>query len=243
MNYLIITFSCITALLNIWWVVKKKQLKNVALTLLAIAAAVVGIINQHYINMEKKHGRDAGAFDGTITSLRKKYVPILKIGTVALRFPDDVDGAPIHPYIEALDSLPLAFWVQGGKLHLSLPIIDSTGHMVAQISDNEWKVNTNLSFDHNYDDNGVEIMDLNNKVVFQASFDGDTVFTQFVLYKNTGSSRRVAAQSIDSDGNAVDGFAFEMEGPKHKIVNMIRPVFKYPSSLHPAERVSPVLKY
>lgn len=123
---------------------------------------------------------------------------------------------------------------EAGQVKVSTIIRDRTGRVVAELVNNEWKVNPNNSWDRNYTSDALEVR----------GPIGDTVLQVRVLEDRV----QLQAKFYDSDGR---GFAFgkvlgpqgwgggiEITGPADPQLHMkIAPMFKYPSDSHFGELV------
>jgi hypothetical protein len=92
--------------------------------------------------------------------------------------------------------------------------------MIAEIINNEWKVNPHNAWDRNYTKDALEVRDPSGDIVLQVRVIENRVQLQAILYTSDGNILGFV------DGGFGKGLiVFDR---KHKI----KPIFKYPSELH-----------
>ncbi len=146
------------------------------------------------------------------------------------------------------------------QLKVSTKLRDTHGELVAEIIGNEWKLRKENLWDRNYDNNALEVRDDKGDVVLQivlceayvqfaakmygqdgAGFGiGSKTITQEDIRRHEeGSLPIVAAADGPKEGRIGDVTAvLEVHPPGIPMGLVIQPIFRYPSDLHLAERIS-----
>ena len=103
-----------------------------------------------------------------------------------------------------------------GKVLFTATVRDQSGHTVLQVENNHWVVNGDqqVSWDHNYDDNSLEVLDSGRRVIFQVRLYRDGARVQAEWFRNN---------------------TFGETGRYSKDVGF-QPLFKYPSDLYWSQR-------
>lgn len=162
-----------------------------------------------------------------LLSAKQKVFPKLEFGDSGAIFVlNDPQGGRFFKIAEDND---IIINIEDGQLRLSTKIRDQRGQIIAEITDNEWKVDQDNSWDRNYSKDSLEVRDPTGDVVLQVKLVGDRVQFQAKLYDATG--RRIGlGKSMDPKA---PGGIIEMTGSAHPRLTMeIEPIFKYPSDLH-----------
>ncbi len=73
-----------------------------------------------------------------------------------------------------------------GKLFISAIIYDDDGNVIAEILNNEWKINPNFSFDRNYTENLIEVKDNKGDIILQAVNLGDVIYFSGIVSCSNG---------------------------------------------------------
>ena len=175
----------------------------------------------------------AGKLESTkkvILSAAQKIYPQLEFGNSGsiLKF----TGAQGIPLFKIAGDNNIIIEVENGILKVSTKIRDKKGNIVAEIIQNEWKVNPHNSWDRNYSKDALEVKDPSGDIVLQVKLVADRVQFQAKLYDSTG--RGIAFGKMR--GPEGWGGAIELTGPNRpKLTIKIKPIFKYPSQLHLGE--------
>jgi hypothetical protein len=122
------------------------------------------------------------------------------------------DGAAL-----GMDTDTLKLQIVDGKVELSTMVRDQSGNTVVQITNNHWIVSSNpqQSWDKNYDDHALEVLDGQHQVIFQVR-----------LYKN----------GVRLQGRWYGNRVFDGPPDKPDPTYGKQPLFKYPSNLFWGER-------
>jgi hypothetical protein len=115
------------------------------------------------------------------------------------------------------------------RIVVSAPIRDAAGALIAEIVNNEWKVNPARAFDRNYNANALEVLDEFGDVILQARLVGNTVRLLAKLRGPTGNGIAIGS-GIGPDGQL--GGILEPRLPKAPFTLKFARLFKYPSALH-----------
>lgn len=121
----------------------------------------------------------------------------------------------------------ISLTMNNGLMYLSAQIRDCSGHIVAEIKNNEWVINTNSAYDRNYSKNALEVKDNNGEVVLQVRYFPNKVQFLAKLYNSEGRGMAI-----------LEGGTVSWSSPPRILKGRIDPIFKYPSSLHFGESVN-----
>jgi hypothetical protein len=124
---------------------------------------------------------------------------------------------------------------ENGKLLLTVDVRErGTGAVIVSITDNKWTVSSaqNVSWDHNYTDNALEVKDGRGRIVLQVVLMPGIVHIQGEWWHEDGSGGRVVQPYPFGSIKGV-GSAFVIMTPLyHPDEPSIEPIFKYPSREH-----------
>lgn len=165
-----------------------------------------------------------------LLSPEKKSLPKFEFGNSgAILVWDGPQGKPIFKIFE---DNSFTILVEDGQIKVSTLIRNKDGSIIAELTNNEWKINPSNSFDRNYTKDVLEVKDAHGDIILQVRLVGDKVQFQGKFYSKDG--RGVAFGK--SVGPAGTGGAIEITGPSHpELLLSIEPIFKYPSDLHLGE--------
>jgi hypothetical protein len=121
---------------------------------------------------------------------------------------------------------PVTVWIENGQLKVNLTLRDRSGSIVTKIVGNEWRVNPNLIFDKNFDDTAFEVADVKGDVVLQFVFDGTSIQFCGKFYFPDGSRVGIGKGVI------------EKRLPGQQMELTFAPIFRYPSSQYPGQRIT-----
>lgn len=122
-----------------------------------------------------------------------------------------------------------------GQIYVSISVADSQGNIIAEVKDNEWKINRSKLCDRNYSRDSFEVKDAKGKVVLQLRLKENILQFQGILYDPKKNLLWLMAQR-ERDGR-MDGF-MEVAEPGKNFNYDISPIFKYPGDLHLGELVN-----
>ncbi len=160
-----------------------------------------------------------------LLSIRKNAIPQLELGNggTILAF----TGRQRQPLFKILADSSLTIIVDGGSVKVSSIIRDRTGAAVAELINNEWKINRDNAFDRNYSKDALEVKNSSGDVVLQVRILDDRIQFQGKLYDRKGNGMALGKNSR-GQGGIVEG-----TGPNHPHLEMkIEPIFVYPSENH-----------
>jgi len=161
----------------------------------------------------------------TLLSGKDSIYPELEIGDSGAVF---VYGGPIgSPIFKLAEDNEIKIELLNGQIQISTKILDIKGKIIAEIIDNEWRVNPHNAWDRNYTKNALEVRDPCGDIVFQAILVGNRVQLQLMLYTYEGKMFGLVSEGPGKGGLIV-------LNQKYKI----KPIFKYPSDLHFGEFVN-----
>ncbi len=165
-----------------------------------------------------------------LLSAKEQVFPVIEIGDSGTRFV--YTGDPNVSLFNIFGDSHLGISLDKGQVLISCVMRDKEGKIVAELKDNEWKVQkAPVIFDRNFDKNAVEVVDAYGSVILQVLAFKDKVQFQGKFYSKDGEC-----------------FAFISDGPgkgagmhiRRKLdttpVPAINKLFKYPSDQHLGER-------
>jgi hypothetical protein len=120
----------------------------------------------------------------------------------------------------------LSIRLLSGKLLVTTRVRDSSGGIIAEMNDNEWKHQPQPAiFDRNYTQDALEIRDNTGRVVLQVANLGNTVDVAAIFHCKNGWT--YMAGPIAGEGSAI-----ELRPPGEALRSEIPPICNYPSDLH-----------
>ena len=167
-------------------------------------------------------------------STDQKRYPELEMGDSGSSF---VWTGPMgQPMMQIFEDTPLLLTSVNGQLKVSTIIRSPDGKLVAQIIDNEWKINPRNIFDRNYSDDALEVKDHRGDIVLQIRVLPDRVQLQGNFYDGQGHGFGIG-KIKDPNTGEVHGI-WVKSGPENPTLELtIEPMFRYPSEFHLGERV------
>lgn len=114
-----------------------------------------------------------------------------------------------------------------GKLVVSARLQSPDG-LVAEITENEWKINPQRIWDRNYSTNALEIKNPNGEIVFQILLVRGELHFQGMFFDSTGYGVAFTGDADSSEGGSVWALIPGSAKPRPAITAL----FKYPSELH-----------
>lgn len=181
--------------------------------LITIILSAVPIFISHYQN---KINANFGILDGEDIAAEK----IIAIGGIRIIL-ETSNNVVIRDNGEPV----LSVQIKDNKLYVSVIIRGNNGDLIAEIRENEWKLNKNQLFDRNYTDNALEVRDRLGNVVLQVVNFGDVIHFAGTFHTKKGSA--VSFVPIE-DLTAV----IEVSPSAKDLHFHIDPIFEYPSELH-----------
>lgn len=124
---------------------------------------------------------------------------------------------------------PLTIELAGDQLLVTIVIRNKEGLIVAEIIQNEWKVNPHNTWDRNYSRNSLEVRDPSGDIVLQVRLVEDRVQFQAKMY----ASNKTGIAFVKGPG----GGYIERSTPERPFRSIISPIFKYPSDIHFGELI------
>lgn len=202
---------------------KPTKLKYISFFIIFILLITSGVLQYYQESKKERYSRDSGTLSGKLKDKEIIYPEINWYGA-SVRFTSNDKNTNIF-------SIPLAIWIEDGRLKVSTTITDKENNIIAKLEANEWEVNTNTNsfFRRNFDDNALEIIDENENVVLQIQFDGKSIQLAGIWYKEDGS--KVCIKPTKG------GFVMASLDKNQTVDMDIDKLFKYPADLHPGERI------
>jgi hypothetical protein len=202
---------------------KRARYCAIVLLLLLTGIQIYSVIQDENDAATKRHTGELKPQPGFDLNPKHELVPTFQIGSSnKITFSNVI-------YL-GLKDCPLKVVVRDGRLFVSTLIRNKHGDVVAEIVDNEWKVAPPpRTFDRNYTDHALEVKDASGDVVLQIVLRDDIAQIQGKWYSADGAG---FAMYVREDGEpALEKFP---SGDQFRFAK-IRPMFKYPSELHPGQ--------
>lgn len=211
-----------------------------AMTIAAIAILAVMLALQ--VGVEIRESREAAksVYSGflkpksrTLFSPRQDTRPKLEFGdSGAILVWDGPHGQPMFRLFQDNE---LTIKMEEGQVKVSTLIRDRSGKVVADLVDNEWKVNLHNSFDRNYSRDALEVKDSSGDIVLQVKVLEDRIQFQGKFYGPDGTG--IAFGKVCGPDGSFGG-GIEITGAMHPELTMkFSPLFRYPSDQHLGEFV------
>lgn len=155
---------------------------TISMVILLVAAFIFQIVVELREQKEKAKFLNTGVLkhDRILVSGSQRIYPKMEFGdsgTILVW-----TGPQGQPLFKIFDNNSLMIVIENNQLKVSTKIRDPNGHVVAELSQNEWKVNKNNSFDRNYTKNALEVKDSTGDVLLQVRFVEDRVQFQGKFY-------------------------------------------------------------
>lgn len=124
--------------------------------------------------------------------------------------------------------------IDNGHLKFSTTIYGKDRDIVAEISDNEWKINRDSVFDRNYSRSALEVRNTRGDIVLQVHLEGNRLYFQGVLYF---AERDLSILIARGEKDGVPCCLIEVQKPGEQFEHSVKPLFRYPSGLYLGEYV------
>lgn len=121
---------------------------------------------------------------------------------------------------------------QRGRILVSVVLRDKIGNVVAELIQNEWRVNASGAWQRNYSANALEVLDPRRDVVFQVRLVDNRAKLQAKLYDREGRGFTLR-ESNPREG--ARGGVIDFGSPEARDRYVIEPLFRYPAELHLGE--------
>lgn len=208
------------------------SLTTILVGLFAVSAIIQVLIERRQAR-EDARSKYSGVLEHKskiLLSPRKKALPKLEFGDSGSVL---VWGGPEgEPIFKIFEDNSLTISIENGQVKVSTLIRSQDGSVIAELVNNEWKVNPRKSFDRNYSRDALEGKDERGDIVLQVILVEDRIQFQGKFYDSSGGG--VAFGKMR--GPEGIGGAIEITGPNHPRLRLsIEPIFKYPSDLHLGE--------
>lgn len=166
------------------------------------------------------HDKKIDSISGVLTASQTGSVKYISVG--ATRFiVDSPDGVFLRD-----GELPvLSVRLINERLLVSTSIRNKVGEIIAELKDNEWKLNKDTIFDRNYTDHILEVRDRWGKVAIQVVHFGDTIHLAGIFRCQNGWA--TALGPVGRDGAVMD-----IKPPGKDPHYEIPAICEYPSERH-----------
>jgi hypothetical protein len=226
MKIILIIIALIVAIIGIY----KKDTWPLWATFGLSALLLIGALFQVIVERREAKAAARLKYAGTLESLsrillskKENIMPSIELGNGGTIFSFSKNPASI----EFLKDNEIKVVVVDGQVKVSTIVRNSSGIIVAELLENEWKVNQNNSFDRNYSKNAIEVKDNTGDIVLQIKLINDRIQFQGKFYDGKGNGFSLGGSKD------IDGGVMEFTGPKYpKLMLKIEPIFQYPSDNH-----------
>ena len=203
---------------------------------LGLALAAIGGFGAYHFGQKAQKEKDAkSTYSGVLKPARKvllsaqtKVFPEMEFGDSGTVFV--FAGPQGMPLLKFAEDNHLTITTDKDGIKVSTIIRDIRGKVVAELIENEWKVNPNDSWDRNYSRNALEVKDDRGDVVLQARLVENRVQLQAKFYDSAGNGIGIG-KGLGPEGGGI----MQMGSSEHPLTMRIEPLFKYPSDLHLGE--------
>jgi len=258
------------------WSIKDAHVWSKILVItLVVASVAVGVITIKAEDKNQQITKYAGLLNGpslTVLSTKQDTYPTLKLGDSNTFF--TFQGPEGQPIIKVFDDNDLIisgekvisrnwwkFWSSSEsiKWEVSTVIRDKEGQIIAEITNNQWKLKPDKLWDRNYNDNALEVRNADGDIVLQIVVNkdyiqfaakmysstgqgfgiGSEIFTQADLIKHQNGESKIIAAANGPTKIAVGDITgvMEIRPPGQALDLKIEPIFKYPSDLNMGELI------
>jgi hypothetical protein len=173
----------------------------------------------------------SNTWSGVLLSPTTVALPTLEIGDSGKGF--IWKGPQGVPIMNPVEDSQLTIESVNGKIKVSTNIRDKTGRLVAELIRNEWKVSPSSAFGKNYNDRALEVRNAEGRVILQVKVTNDAIQLQGEWWDEHGQGVRLV-KCPDRQTGEIDG-CIVILGGIDRPEDQIKPIFKYPSDLHPGE--------
>lgn len=137
------------------------------------------------------------------------------------------------PMFKLFEDNSLTIATRRGRVSVSTLIRDPDGSVVAELVNNEWRVNPHESFDRNYTKDALEVKDHGGNIILQVRMLEDRARFQGKFYDSSGRGVALGSEGGPHNKHGV----IQVSGPNHPLDFSIEPIFKYPSDTHLGELI------
>lgn len=187
--------------------------------ILAVVSLILGVTALFLWNADHKQARTGGRLSA-VQAAGEHYIAV---GATLFKI-DAPDGVFLREGNEPV----LSIRIEGGKLMVSATIRDAAGNLVAELTDNEWRLNVNNFFDRNYRSDLLEVRDQSGRVVLQVVDLGQVIHFAGIIHCRSGWS-----YALIPAGDS--GAYMEIRPPGEPTERSIEPICRYPSQEHLGE--------
>jgi hypothetical protein len=247
MSYFLLAITFITGIIKYENLFKKPINRNTWLGVsLLVIFTTASFINEYNKNIAQKKSTSIEANSGTLTQDDKSNLLIWELGGNPFVFnKNEINlnelAIPFqNKIIKPFDGLNFTASLLNDKIMVTSTIRDTVGNIIVEMVNNEWQVNRPLfAFDRNYNDTSLEVRDNTGNIVFQIELSKNKMLMHGKFVKPDGQIIMVFPIMYPKKNMpGITGIVNYESGNYHLIRNTkIRPLFKYPSSLHQGERV------
>jgi len=231
MEIVLIVIALVVALIGVY----KRDSWPLSVTLGISVLLIIGAIVQIVIEVRESKDAAKSKYAGTLEPKSKVLLsttddinPKIELGDGGTIF--SFAGPQGQPLFKIFNDNSLTIILDRGQVKVSTIIRDKSGSAVAELINNEWKVNRNCAFDRNYSNDALEVKDNTGDIVLQVKVLQDRIQFQGKFYDNRGNG--VAFGKHESG----QGGIIEQTGTGHPNLELkIEPIFLYPSENHLGE--------
>ncbi len=131
------------------------------------------------------------------------------------------EGQEIQKLISFNGNIPIIVKVKENKILITTKVFGQDGKVVAEIIDNEWRVNPNNYLKRNFDDHGFEVVDQYDITLLQVDYrNSQTIYIAGVFYS------RGSIMILSQNGMLFNKIPESTEKLR-EMTSIIKPIFKY----------------
>jgi hypothetical protein len=183
---------------------------------LSIFGLILALIAMWWAYIDSKKTAESGILKPSLNSN-----PVIALGGAQL-----IIKRPDHVFICDGKQPLLSIKQENGRLFVSAEIRNPQGQLIAEVHDNEWKINKAEIFDRNYNENAFEVRGKDGDVIFQAVAVNNVIYISGEFRGRNGKGLLLLKEP-NGQGGLID-----ILGPNEKRRFEIAPLFEYPSDLH-----------
>jgi hypothetical protein len=164
--------------------------------------------------------------------------PEVQIGRsgVIIRYTGEIDPKKVEMFRLLYDAGLRVYRGKNGELQVSTSIRDKDGNLVAELTDNHWRVYPAYCSEKNFTKSTLEIKDNGGHVVLQIHLFPDRVMIQGIWSDQYGAGKEFVEDMVDPETGI---FITWPDRDRRKVLEkLIPPMFEYPSSRHLGEFVN-----
>jgi hypothetical protein len=226
-NYIFILVSVVIGLFQLPKLsFKPFKVKPFVMLSLSLVLSFLTITEQIRKDKVQKYDGNTGTLNSPVDAPR---FPTIAVGSTKFIFAGGYGGLSLF-----FDTNSFKLWVKDNKLYADALVFSPDSSIIVRMTTNEFETNPDHIFDKNFDDSTLEVEDKKGNVVLQFQYKHDEVSVHG-FFKKTINGNTWNVLFYPAPNN--QGGYMELKPPGSHFDGHINPIFKYPSKLHPGERI------